>query len=124
MRESTRETSVFHAEFVVTQNGIVMLLEFQYKLRIIGIPISWASYVYGDNMLIIHNTSKPESTLKKKCNAIAYHAVGKSVAMEETLTGHIRSENNPVDLLTKIITGHKHLHLVSLVLYDIYNGDT
>ena len=31
-------------------------------------------YMYGDNISVIPDTSKPESTLKKKCNAIAYHA--------------------------------------------------
>ena len=75
-------------------------------------------------MLVIHNTSKPESTLKKKCNAIAYQAVTESVAMGETLTWHVRSKDNLSDLLTKIISEHKQKHLVSLVLYDIYDGDT
>ena len=47
----------------------------------------------------------PESILKEKYNAIAYHAVCKSVVMGETLTGHIRLEDNPADLLAKIVTG-------------------
>ena len=46
------------------------------------------------------------------------------VAMRESLTGHIRSEDNPSDLLTKVVTGHKRKHLVSLVLYGIYDEDT
>ena len=89
----------------------------------IGIPISGASYIYGDNMSVIYNPSKPESTLKKKCNAIAYHSIRKSVAMGKTLTRHIRSKDNPADLLTKIVTRHKCRNLVSLVLYDIYDED-
>ena len=48
----------------------------------------------------------------------------KSVAMGETLTQHIRSEDNLVDLLTKVVTGHKDKHLVSLVFYVIYVRDT
>ena len=63
-----------------------------------GIPISGPSYVYGDSKSVIHNTSKPESTLQKKCNAMAYHAICESMAMGETLTGHIRSEDNPAEL--------------------------
>ena len=74
-------------------------------------------------MLVIHNTSKPVSTLKKKYNVIAYHGIHESVAMRETSKRHIRSENNPVDILTKIVNGHNCKHLVSLVLYDIYDGD-
>ena len=63
------------------------------------ISISGASDAYGSNVLVINNTLKPESTLKKKCNTIAYHAVCASVGMGQTLTGHIRSEDNPADLL-------------------------
>ena len=74
-------------------------------------------------MSAFHNTSKPESTLKKKCNVIAYNAIHKSVAVREALIWHIGSENNPADLLTKIVTRHKCRHLVSFVLYDIYDED-
>ena len=34
----------------------------RYKLRMMGIPIEGATYVYGDNMSVIHNTQRPEST--------------------------------------------------------------
>jgi hypothetical protein len=55
----------------------------RYKLRMMGIPIDGPSYVYGDNMSVLHTTSNPESTLKKKSNSIAYHLVRESVAMDE-----------------------------------------
>ena len=86
--------------------GFKTLHAIWYKLRMMGIPMSRESYVYGDNISAIHNTSKLESTLKNKCNEIAYHAIHESVAMGETLTGHIRLENNLADLVTKIVTGH------------------
>ena len=89
-----------------------------------GIQISGVSYIYGDNISIVNNTSKSESTLKKKCNVTAYQAVHESVAMKESLTGHIRSENNPADLLTKVVTGQWRKDLVSLEFYDMYDGDS
>ena len=69
-----------------------------------GIPNSGASYAYGDNMSFIHNTSKSESTLKKKGIAIGYHSIREPVAMGDTLTGHMRSEDNPADLFAKVVT--------------------
>ena len=54
-----------------------------------GVPIFGPLLIYGDNMSIIHNTQKPESTLKKKSNSIAYHAVRELVAMGKLLTGHV-----------------------------------
>ena len=94
-----------------------------YNLKMMDISKAGSSYVYGDNMLVTHNTSKPESTLKKKCNAIAYHAIHEHVAMGESLTEHVWSEKHPADLLTKVVTWQKRRHLVSLVLNDIYDGD-
>jgi len=74
-------------------------------------------------MSVIHSTQRPESTLKKKSNAICYHAVRESVAMGESLTGHIPSDRNVADLLTKLLTGQKRKSLVSEILFDIYDYD-
>ena len=87
--QSTIETSEIGTVFVAQKVGVHILCVIQIKLRMIGIPILGVSYVYGDNMLVIHNTSNSELTLKKKCNAIAYHAICKSVAMGEPLTRHV-----------------------------------
>ena len=45
-----------------------------------GIPISGPTYIYGDNMSVIHNTTASESTLNKKHNSIAYHFIREGVA--------------------------------------------
>ena len=121
-KQSTIETSVFGAEFVAMKQGVETARGIRYKLRMMGIPLFSPTYVYGDNMSVIHNTQRPESTLKKKSNAICYHAIRESVAMGESLTSHIPTEMNPADLCTKIIPGGaKREHLVSLILYDIYD---
>ncbi len=93
-RQQTIETSVFGAEFVALKHGMEKLRGLRYKLRMMGVPLTGPSYIYGDNMSVIHNTQRPESTLKMKSNSICYHAVRESVAMGESLTGHIRTEHN------------------------------
>ena len=85
----------------------------RYKLRMMGIPLEGPSYTYGDNMSVIHNTQRPDSTLKKKCNSIACHACREAVAAGEMITGHVPSEKNPADIATKIIPpGQKRNGLV------------
>ena len=119
-KQATIETAVFGAEFVAMKQGMEALRGLRYKLRMMGVPISGPSYIYGDNMSVIHNTQRPESTLKKKSNSICYHAVREAVAMGECLTGHISTHENSADLATKIIGGgQKRNHLVGKVLYDI-----
>jgi hypothetical protein len=75
-QQATIETSVFGAEFVAMKVGIELL-----RLHMMGMGIAGPWYIYGDNMLIIHNTQQPKSMLKKKSNSICYHAVCESVAM-------------------------------------------
>ena len=121
-KQATIETSVFGAEFVALKHGMEMLHGLRYKLRMMGIQIDGPSYIYGDNMSVVHNTQCPESTLKKKSNQICYHAVRESVAMGESLIRFISSKENPADLATKIIPGgQKRSNLVSKLLFDIYD---
>lgn len=119
-KQSTIETSVFGAEFVAMKNGMEYLRGLRYKLRMMGVGISGPSFIYGDNMSVIHNTQRPESVLKKKSNAICYHAIREAVAMGECLTGHVSTHHNPADICTKIISGgRKRDHLVGLILHDL-----
>ena len=84
------------------KQGIDVLRGLRYKVRMMDIPIYVPSYFYGDNMSVVHNTSKSESVLKKKCNSFCHHAVHESVAMGESLVGHVPSKENVADLTTKV----------------------
>ena len=119
-RQPTVETSVFGAEFVAMKNGIETVRGLRYKLRMMGIPISGPTYVYCDNKSVVNNSQSPESTLKKKSNAICYHATRESVAMGESLVTHIPTDENPADLCTKILQGGMNRdHKVGLILTDV-----
>ena len=94
----------------------------RYKLRVMGVAILGPSYIYGNNMSVIHNTQRPESMLKKKSNSICYHAICEAVAMGECLTGHVSStHDNPAkNICTKVIPGgRKRDHLVGLLLHNV-----
>ena len=65
-KQSTTETSVFWAEFVAMKLKIDALRDLRYKLRMVAIPVSSPTNIYGDNMSVVRNTSRPESVLRKK----------------------------------------------------------
>ena len=56
--QATIETSVFGAEFVAMKIVMATLQGIRYKTSMTGAPISGPSYIYGDNMSVIHNTSE------------------------------------------------------------------
>ena len=122
-QQATVEGAVFGAEFVCLKQGVECLKGIRYKLRMMGIPIDGPTWIYGDNMSVIKNTSTPESMLKKKSNAICYHLVREAVAAKECLTCWVPTLRNWADLLTKVLSGRKRQLLVKNVLYDIYPDD-
>jgi hypothetical protein len=63
IKQATIETSVFGAEFVAMKHGIETLRGLRYKVRMMGIPLTGPSYIYGDNKSQVTNSSRPESTL-------------------------------------------------------------
>ena len=105
---------------MATKQGMEAVRGLRYKLRMIGVRIIGPTYIYGDNMSVIHDTQHPELTLRKKSNSICYHAVRGLVAMVESLTGHTPAAENCADLATNIIPGGKKRdHLVDKLLFDI-----
>ncbi len=120
-QQATIEASIFGAEFVAMKHGIETLRGLRYKIRMMGIPLSGPTYVYGDNKSQVTNLSRPELTLKKKCNSICYHAIRESVAMGETVLTHIRTGENLADFLTKTTSGTKRRKLVRGVIHDIFD---
>jgi hypothetical protein len=103
------------------KHRIKTLRGLRYKILMMGIPLSGPTYIYGDNKSQVTNSSRPESTLKKKCNSICYHAIQELIAMGETLLTHIRTGENIADFPTKTTSGTKHRKLVNGVVHDICN---
>jgi hypothetical protein len=60
-KQSTIKTSVFGAKFCAMKHGIENLRSIRYKLRMMGVPIDGATRIFGDNMSVVTNLSKPEA---------------------------------------------------------------
>ena len=122
-QQATLKSAVFGAEFVATKQAMEVSRGLRYKLSMMGVPIKGPTHMYGDNVSTIHNIQCPESQLQKKSNSICYHAVREAVAVGELLTGHIKTDENSADILTKVVSGGiKRKNLVQMYLYDIRDG--
>jgi len=103
-RQNTVETSTFGSEFIAMKTAVEMTEGLRYKLRMMGIPLDGPTNVFCDNDTVVKQTTKPESVLKKKHNAIAYHRVEPG-------------QSNLADLLTKSLPGPRLRSLISHVLW-------
>jgi hypothetical protein len=102
------------------KNGIETYRGLHSKLRMMGVALSGPTFVYGENMHVVHNTQRPESVLKKKSNSICYHSVRESAAMGVSIIGHVPSVDSPADICTKVVPGgQKRNHLIRLLLHDL-----
>ena len=61
----------------------------RYKLQMMGMMVNEPTFVFGDNQLVLTNTTVPASTLKKKSNAITYHFVQEGCARDEWHTAYV-----------------------------------
>ena len=119
-RQNSVETSTFGSEFVAMKQATEYVRGLRYKLRMMGIKVDEPAYVFGDNKSVLCNTTAPESTLKKKSNAIAYHFVREGVARDEWRTAYVNTDENLADLLTKPLSGAKRAKFVWMILQHIF----
>ena len=74
-KQNSMESSSFSSEFIAMKQCCEYVRGLRYKLRMMGISCEDPTFIYGDNQLVLANTTIPDSTLKKKSQSIAYHFV-------------------------------------------------
>ncbi len=116
-RQATVESSTFGSESVAMRQGIDLIEGLRYKLRMMGVPIDGATKIYSDNESVVKSTTRPESTLKKKHNAINYHRIREAIAAGHVKVTWISTDENLSDALTKVTVGRKRQYLFSRILW-------
>ena len=82
-----------------------------------GVPINGPTNLYCDNEEAVTNSSRPESQIKKKHNAIAYHHVREAVAAGIIRTGKEDRKSNIADMLTKPLPSEQMENLCQRCMY-------
>ena len=102
-KQLTTESSIFGSEFLAMKTWIEAIHGLIYKIWMMGVSLTGPSYIYDDNMSVMHNNQTHESTSKKKKNTIWYHEMRESVAMGESFTYNIPTSFKFADMLTKTL---------------------
>jgi hypothetical protein len=116
-KQNTVETSSFGSEFTALRTAIEMIKGLRYKLRMLGVPLDGHAHIRVDNQSVVFNTTIPESTLKKKCNAISYHFVREAIASGIGKVSYEPTASNKADMLTKVQSGVKRQRIAQTVLF-------
>jgi RPA family protein len=97
--------------------GVDMVEGLRYKLRMMGIPVDGPASVFCDNESVVKNSTRPESALKKKHNAIAYHRVREAQAAKIIRVAKEPGETNLADILTKLMPAPRMKELLQRILW-------
>ena len=116
-KQNTVETSTFGSEFVAARIAVELIEGLRYKLRMLGIPLDGPANLFCDNGSVVANTTCPESSLKRKHNAIAYHRVREAVAQGVVRIAKEDGKTNLADILTKPLSGPRMKELLYHILY-------
>ena len=100
-RQKTVETSTYGSELVAAKQAVELILEYRYKLRMMGANMEESALMLGDNKSVVLNTTMPSSVLKKKHCAVSYHKIREMIACKVLRFASIKSEFNLSDVLTK-----------------------
>ena len=108
-KQASCEVSTFGSEFTATKQVVEYMSGLCYTLQMMGIACEERVFVYGDNMLVLSNTTVPVSTLQKKINSLSYHIIREGCA---------NTNLNCADLLTKYVpAGLKRSGFIRKFLY-------
>ena len=118
-KHSKVEISVFGSEFVAVKQGIDITRGLRYKLTMMCIPISVSSFINEDNVSVVHNSSRPETVLKKKSNSVCFHTVYESGTMGSPCFDIVPAKNVTDQMI--IVLGQIRRYFVSTILYDIHD---
>ena len=118
-RQKTVETSTYGSELVAARIATDLIIEYRYSLRMMGCEPDGPALLLGDNNSVVLNCAMPNSVLKKKCSACAYHCVRKAITGGMMKFTHIPSEMNYADILTKPVPGPQFRDLVKPLLFRV-----
>ncbi|KAI2492438.1 Reverse transcriptase (RNA-dependent DNA polymerase) [Fragilaria crotonensis] len=116
-RQNTVESSTFGSEFIAMKIAVELIEGLRYKLRMMGVPVEDPCNVFCDNEAVAKNSTRPESTLKKKHQAIAYHRTREAQAPGTVRIAKEDGETNLADIFTKLLAGPKHRDLSQRILW-------
>ena len=112
------ESATYGSEFIAARQAIEQIIDLRYMLRMFGVPLDGASWLFGNNKSVVTSSTIPHSSLNKCWNALSYHKVRKAIACGFVCFEHIPSIDNPSDILTKSLPWHKaRVHVEPLLFW-------
>ncbi|MCA1806788.1 MAG: hypothetical protein LC687_02830, partial [Actinobacteria bacterium] len=100
-KQPTVETATYGSEFIAAKLAVEQIMALRLSLRYLGVEIHGPSHLFGDNGSVVTSSSIPDSPLRKRHQALAYHYTREAIASGAVDFRHLPGDLNPADILSK-----------------------
>ena len=100
-KQPTVETATYGSEFIAAKLAVEQIMAMRLTLRYLGVEIKGSTKLFGDNGSVVTSASGPDSPLRKRHQALAYHYTCEAIAARAVDFRHIPGHLNPADILSK-----------------------
>jgi hypothetical protein len=121
-KQATVETATYGAEFVAARTAMEQIIDLRIELRYLGVEVKGSTMMFGDNESVVNSSSVPQARLHKRHGALSFHRVREGIAAGIAKFHHVRSAQNPADILSKQWSHASAWPLLQPLLF--WEGDT
>lgn len=114
------ESSTFGSEIVAMRIAVEMIEGLRCKLGMMGAPVDGPADVFCDNESAVKNTSRPESPLKEKHQAVSWHRILEACAGDALRMAKEDTKTNISDPFAKLLDGERLKELSSGCMWTDY----
>ena len=100
-KQPTVETATYGSEFIAAKLAVEQIMGMRLTLRYLGVEVHGPTRLFGDNGSVVTSSSVPDSPLRKRHQALAYHYTREAIASGAVDFRHIPGPLNPADILSK-----------------------
>lgn len=121
-KQATVETATYGSEFVAARTAMEQIIDLRIQLRYLGVEVKGSTMMFGDNESVVNSSSIPHARLHKRHNALSFHRVREGIAAGIAKFHHVKSGDNPADILSKQWSYKQSWPLLQPLLF--WEGDT
>ena len=100
-KQPTVETATYGSEFIAAKLAVEQIMGMRLTLRYLGVEVHGPTRLFGDNGSVVTSSSVPDSPLRKRHQALAYHYTREAIASGAVDFRHLPGPLNPADILSK-----------------------
>ena len=100
-KQATVESATYGSEYVGSKTASQQIMGARTTLRYLGVRVHGPTRMFGGNGSVVTSSTIPESPLKKRHHALAYHYTREAIASGAIDYHHLPGDINPADILSK-----------------------